>query len=166
MRRVLSAVGLVLIFVVVLCLASLALAQDAVMGVPSVDLGAWGRDLFSFALPITFLVAHFKRAGERRGWRVPPVAWWTLAVVLGVAGAFGLHGGGFGAELRVYGAEYPVSVVLFGVLAGFVAAGFRDFVKGAVGWRAVSRVPAVPDAIQQTEIHPVTHPAFVEEGGP
>ncbi|MBB5234491.1 hypothetical protein [Deinococcus budaensis] len=132
-----------------------ALAQGA--GLPTFDPVSWGSNPFELGAVLLFLIAAIKRAVEQSALKDKrevhnPWLWRGVAVVMGQAGAFGLHYGRFGAELNLYGMLPPLSVAAFGLVAAGVAMGFRDLLKTALGWlaQAWATKPSSPATAQKT----------------
>lgn len=103
-----------------------------------------GSSPFALGGAIFLLLASAKRAAERAGHSFGPWFWYAAALVLGVAGAFGLNLSKYGAELLLFGLVAPWSVLLFGIASGAIGAGFRDAVKTAFEWLKPNTPPQRP----------------------
>ncbi|ULH18275.1 hypothetical protein MF271_22695 (plasmid) [Deinococcus sp. KNUC1210] len=130
MKRLLSVVGLLLAF----CFLPVVLAQG--MGdptlPPSFDPHAWGASPFTLAAVVLFATASLKRAADRANWVLSVWVWWAISLVLGIVGALALNLLGYGAVLGTL--SYPWAVLLFGLVAGISASGFRDLAKTIADW--------------------------------
>lgn len=125
MKRVLMVGALVLL--------GTAQAQDVLTGLPSLDPSRLGADVFSLGGLVLLLVQFIKRQVERvrpDGTQVKPApwVWWGLSVALAELSAAGLFYARFGAS--VGDLAPPWGWLLFGLLAGLVASGFKDLVVG------------------------------------
>ena len=123
-----------------LVLASFALAQDTAT-LPSVDPSKLGADVLALASVVLFIVQFFKRQVERPGaespeggppaqTKWPAWAWWGLSILLAEVGAAGLYYAQFGASFGDLPA--PWGWLVYGLLSGLVASGFKDLVIGVI----------------------------------
>lgn len=130
MRKLLSLLSVLVLF----ALPTVAWAQ----AVPSVDPAAWGASPFALAAVVLFVTASLKRAADRAGRTLSVWLWWAVSLALGILGAWALNLLGYGATLGTL--SYPWAVVLFGLVAGLSASGFRDLAKTVSDWFVRPRV--------------------------
>jgi hypothetical protein len=128
--------------VLALLTIGIASAQDAL---PSVDPHAWGASPFALAAVVLFVTASLKRAADRKGLTFTAWIWWTISLTLGILGAWVLNLLGYGATLGTL--AYPWAVVLYGVVAGLSASGFRDLAKTVSDWYLRPKAPALPATV-------------------
>ena len=122
-----------------------AAAQD-LTGLPSLDPSKLGGDVFALGGVVLLIVQFFKRQVERRSPDVRPWVWWAVSIVLAEAGAAGLFYARFGATFGELPA--PWGWLLFGLLAGLSASGFKDLVMGILK----TPRPAAPAARQDVSV--------------
>lgn len=119
-----------------------AAAQD-VTGLPSLDPSKLGGDVFALGGVVLLIVQFFKRQVERRYPDVRPWVWWAVSILLAEAGAAGLYYAKFGATLGDLAP--PWGWLLFGLLAGLSASGFKDL---AMGFLKTPRLNAATPDVQ------------------
>lgn len=144
----------------VLLSVGMASAQDAAPFV--FDPTGWGASPFALGAFLTLVIATVKRGVEQSALKKygqllsSPWLWRGFALLLGVGMAFGLAGAQYGAALTVYGLVSPWSVLAFGAASALIAMGYRDFLKGALGWVSQARptTPAPLPAASEGEIVP------------
>ncbi|GGR18967.1 hypothetical protein [Deinococcus ruber] len=160
-------IGVLVGFLVAFCFLPVALAQvvsDPTLP-PSFDPHAWGASPFTLAAVVLFATASLKRAADRANRILSVWVWWAISLVLGIIGALALNLLGYGAVLGTL--SYPWAVLLFGLVAGISASGFRDLAKTIADWflrpSATITVTAAPQVLHPLGT-PGTEPLHDTEG--
>ncbi|CAM3265301.1 hypothetical protein DESA109040_05805 [Deinococcus saxicola] len=147
------------VLALVLLAGGFAFAQSVDL-FPTIDPTGWGRSFYAFGGFLLLAIAAIKRAVDDKvkGQSGPgglakiagnPWTWRTLAIVLGVGGAFGLAAAKYGAELLLFGLVSPWSTLAFGLAASVVAMGGYDILKK---FFSLIGSPALPDPAQQPAV--------------
>lgn len=147
------------VLALIVLLSGAALAQDALTGLPSLDPSKLGADVFSLGGVVLLVVQFLKRQVERTRPDVRPWVWWAVSVTLAEAGAAGLFYARFGATFGDL--PSPWGWLLFGLLAGLVASGFKDLVMGILKTPRPSTAPDVNVKVEAPAALPTPAPLNV-----
>ncbi|ULH15544.1 hypothetical protein MF271_16790 [Deinococcus sp. KNUC1210] len=160
-------IGVLVGFLLAFCFLPVVLAQavgDPTLP-PSFDPHAWGASPFTLAAVVLFATASLKRAADRASRVLSVWVWWAISLVLGIVGALALNLLGYGAVLGTL--SYPWAVLLFGLVAGISASGFRDLAKTIADWflwpSATITVTAAPQVLHPAGT-PGTEPLHSADG--